>query len=347
MVEEKYTRLRCIVRSLCILAVLALSGCAALRPGSSAEGYIPASRGGSLYYHVVGQGPDTLLVLHDGPALDMNTVAPELRRLARRHTLIFYDQRGGGQSVVGDTPQVERPSSWMSHPLYLLQHVRDIETVRKHFGLRRVSLVGFGWGAGLAAVYASDRPEHLERLVLVDPIPPSREPYFPQTEARRNERLGPAGVARLDSLREVWASAEDVRAVCREYFHTLYSADVADPAFARRMRGTPCTASSEVLRRYPRTSEQTLRFLQAWRWQPMLSRITVPTLVIRGEEDPVPLEAARDWARSIPDARLLVVPGAGAFPHVERPGEFFPAVEEFLRGGWPRGLRSEGLPRQT
>lgn len=321
------------MRALCILAVLALTGCAAPRSAPPVtEGFIPAGRDVSLHYRVVGQGADTVIVLHDGPALDMNTVAPELRRLARSHTLVFYDQRGGGRTIMGEPAQAGSPTGWISHPLYLMQHVRDIDAVRKHFGLERVSLLGFGWGAGLAAVYASDRSAHLERLVLVDPIPPSREPYLPQAEARRKERLGPVGVARLDSLRGVWESAEDVREVCRAYFRTLYSAEVADPASVGRMRGTPCAAPPEVLRRYPRTAEQVLHFLQAWRWQPMLSRVTVPTLVVHGEEAPVAPEAARDWARSIPGARLLLVPGAGAFPHVERPGEFFPAVEEFLRG---------------
>ncbi|WP_309890623.1 hypothetical protein [Archangium sp.] len=50
-----------------------------------------------------------------------------------------------------------------------------------------------------------------------------------------------------------------------------------------------------------------------------------------------PLEGAREWAASIPGARLLAIPGAGHAPHLERPDLFFPAVDAFLAGGWPEG----------
>jgi pimeloyl-ACP methyl ester carboxylesterase len=44
----------------------------------------------------------------------------------------------------------------------------------------------------------------------------------------------------------------------------------------------------------------------------LLARITAPTLVIHGAEDPlVPVAAGIDTARSIPGAQLIVVPGMG------------------------------------
>ncbi len=61
------------------------------------------------------------------------------------------------------------------------------------------------------------------------------------------------------------------------------------------------------------------------------------TLVLHGEQDLFPLEGAREWAASIPGARLLTIPGAGHAPHLERPDLFFPAVDAFLAGGWPEG----------
>jgi len=41
----------------------------------------------------------------------------------------------------------------------------------------------------------------------------------------------------------------------------------------------------------------------------------------------------------MPNARLLVIPGAGHLAQEERPDIFFPAVEIFLRGGWPADAR--------
>jgi pimeloyl-ACP methyl ester carboxylesterase len=58
-------------------------------------------------------------------------------------------------------------------------------------------------------------------------------------------------------------------------------------------------------------------------------------LVLHGRKDPISLEAAEAWARGYPDARLLLFEDSGHLPHVEEPELFFPAVETFLKGGWP------------
>ncbi len=70
-------------------------------------------------------------------------------------------------------------------------------------------------------------------------------------------------------------------------------------------------------------------------YRPEAQRITAPTLVIHGEVDSIPLAASEAWTSAIPNARLLVLPTVGHFPHVEAPSAFFDAVETFLSGGWP------------
>ena len=57
---------------------------------------------------------------------------------------------------------------------------------------------------------------------------------------------------------------------------------------------------------------------------------TLPVLFVHGEESPLPVRGSRDTAALIPDAELVVVPGAGHFPWVERPGSVRDAVEPFL-----------------
>ena len=64
----------------------------------------------------------------------------------------------------------------------------------------------------------------------------------------------------------------------------------------------------------------------------LLPRITVPTLLIWGEQDArSPLSVARQFERSIRDAQLVVIPGAGHLSNLERPEEFNDAVREFCR----------------
>jgi 3-oxoadipate enol-lactonase len=58
----------------------------------------------------------------------------------------------------------------------------------------------------------------------------------------------------------------------------------------------------------------------------------LPALVLVGEEDVLaPPDAARRMATLIPGARLVVIPGAGHLPPVERPSETTAEIREFLR----------------
>ncbi len=64
---------------------------------------------------------------------------------------------------------------------------------------------------------------------------------------------------------------------------------------------------------------------------PMLGAITVPTLVIAGEEDAiVPVGEADALGRSIPRSRLVVLPGAGHLSNLEAPEQFSLALADFL-----------------
>jgi 3-oxoadipate enol-lactonase len=64
---------------------------------------------------------------------------------------------------------------------------------------------------------------------------------------------------------------------------------------------------------------------------PDLSRITAPTLVVAGSDDPTsPPADAEAIAGSIPEASLAVIEGAHHLANVERPVEFNRLLEEFL-----------------
>lgn len=62
------------------------------------------------------------------------------------------------------------------------------------------------------------------------------------------------------------------------------------------------------------------------------ARITCPTLVLHGEHDRVePADQAEGLAAAVPDAELLVIPGAGHMAQVDRPDIVGPAIAGFLR----------------
>ncbi len=57
----------------------------------------------------------------------------------------------------------------------------------------------------------------------------------------------------------------------------------------------------------------------------------MPTLLIWGDHDRMfPKEHALAYQRSIPAAKLLIVPECGHVPHIEKPDAFAAALEDFL-----------------
>jgi len=79
-------------------------------------------------------------------------------------------------------------------------------------------------------------------------------------------------------------------------------------------------------------------------WRPQAARISAPTLIVHGDKDPLPLAGSSEWTRALPRARLVVISGAGHYPHAERPEHFFPAAEAFLASGGGRERAEASAP---
>jgi pimeloyl-ACP methyl ester carboxylesterase len=105
---------------------------------------------------------------------------------------------------------------------------------------------------------------------------------------------------------------------------------LADPEQVPQFRGRPCDAPAAALRNVSTVSNETLASLGAFDLRAAIAAIEVPTLVVHGERDPMPLESAREWAQLLPNASLAVIPGSGHFPFVEQRPIFLQSVGRFL-----------------
>jgi proline iminopeptidase len=276
---------------------------------------------------VEGRGADTLVVLHGGPGLNLEGLRPDLAPLARRHTVIYFDQRGCGHSEMPDTLR-----------LTIDLMVKDLEAVRGAFRIDRMTLLGHSWGSGLAVLYAAQHPEHVARLILDAPVPPRPGTYLDQYNAGIAARLDSGETARRaasDSLQKV---ADDPYPPCRESSRLFLRGVAATPETASRIRGDLCAATAanlrwqSVLNRRVWGSFWDDTAKEGYDWRPLARGVSAPTLVIHGNRDPLPLAGSEEWARALPHARLVVITDAGHYLHAEQPEQFFPAVEAFLAG---------------
>ena len=65
----------------------------------SRDSIVELPTGVSLFTRTIGDG-SPVVVLHGGPGASHDYLRPGFDVLAERHSLIYYDQRGGGQSPV-------------------------------------------------------------------------------------------------------------------------------------------------------------------------------------------------------------------------------------------------------
>jgi proline iminopeptidase len=290
---------------------------------SAADRYITVASNVRVFVRDVGQGPP-VVVVNGGPGLDFNYLAPDLAPLAERHRVIYFDQRGSGRSTI-------------RNDVTAAQLVADLEAVRQGLGLSRMTLLGHSWGAGLAALYTAAHPTRVERLVLVDAIPP-RVATLRAFETQLATRLSADQREALQEAAEARAAATnvpDIIRACRTYWTILLPAYYADETAIRRSRGAYCDGPAEAQLNEARVRDSVLASLGQYDWRPELARIQAPALVIHGANDPVPFQSAQEWAGTLPRARMLVLQHAGHMSYVEEPAQFFQAVETFLTGRWP------------
>ncbi|MEV4266416.1 alpha/beta fold hydrolase [Kribbella sp. NPDC049584] len=122
-----------------------------------AESHVPLN-GTRHWVRTVGDlhAATPLVVLHGGPGgfiYDFEQLTgPALEQLG---PVVYYEQRGSGRS--------DRPSDG-EYSIPVL--VDDLEQLRRHLGVGRMTLLGISFGGELAAEYTVAYPLHVEKLIL-------------------------------------------------------------------------------------------------------------------------------------------------------------------------------------
>lgn len=285
---------------------------------------IPAG-GASLYARTIGQG-QPVIVLHGGPDFDHGYLLPDLDRLKDAFHLIYYDQRGRGRSADNVRPE----------DVTLASDVDDVDRVRQHFRLDAPALLGHSWGAVLALEYAVRYPTHVSHLILMNPAPVSTSDFALLRKAYL-EKLG----ADMDRQREIVASAayqagdpEAVAARYRIHFRPALKRREDYEKLMATMKAQFTSQGKEGIVKARAVEDQLMR--DTWQMAgydllPKLRTLRIPTLVITGDHDFIPVEVAEHIARSVPDAELVTIKDCGHFAYLECAGEVRNLLNDFFR----------------
>ena len=283
-------------------------------PPPRAEGFT-TSTAAPLYWARYGQekGPK-LVVLHGGPGADHCYMLPQMLHLGERYDLLFYDQRGGGRSK----SDARVPITWQTH-------VEDLGAVVTEFGLEPLSIVGYSWGAMLALLYTIEqrRNPHLvppARLALISPAPVTRE-YRRQFEAEFARRQQSPEIQKMrEELAASGLREKDPAAYRQRSFELGVAGYFADPRKASDL--TP-------FRVVARVQESVWESLGDFNLISNLEGIKIPSLVVHGRDDPIPLASSVEAARAL-GTNLVVLDECGHVPYVEQPERLFAALDTFL-----------------
>lgn len=297
------------------------------------DGYLTGADNAKLYYRVLGSAQDSIVVLHGGPGAGMYSILPSVKPLAQKHTLIFYDQRGGGRSELpADTSKLQSK-----------YFVEDLEAVRKYFNLKKMNIIAHSFGSILLAEYATKYPNRIKRVIFHGATGPRRSSMAKLFRAKAavdrtpDTTLTKRASELLQKLMD--GTASNPKETCLAY-EKVGRKLAALKGKKTNYKGTTCNASPEAIRYYySKTAQLTPQSFGNWDYTTSLQQVEAPMLVVYGKRDSLAIPTQREWVDAIPHSRLLLVPDAGKAAFSDNPNFTFLAVGTFLTGDWPEKVQ--------
>lgn len=264
-----------------------------------------------LYCRVVGEGPP-IVVLHGGPDFDHTYLLPELDRLADAFRLVYYDQRGRGRSAEGVA----------AGDVTIESEVADLDGLRRHLGLESAAVLGHSWGGALAMEYATRHPGRVSHLILMNSAPASGE----DVRAFREHLLRARPAGDVEAMRAIASNsgyrAGDIETEA-EYYRIHFRIALRRPEQVDEVVGRLRVHFTDEGVLLARAIEDRL-YDDTWNSEgydlvPRLRELDLPTLVLHGEDDFVPVALTARIAQAMPNGRLVVLPDCGHFAYLEAP----------------------------
>lgn len=263
-------------------------------------------RGIRVRYHEAGEGAPVLLV--HGLLTDHKLWLPVARILARSFRVIVPDLPGAGES--------EKPTR---HPFTRDALADTLCDLLAGVDAPRAHIAGHGIGGLVALTLAADRPEFVDRLVLVSTVAvPAEQPF--RTRLALMPFVGPF------VFKQVYGSA---------VVHGFFRGDVFAPGF--RYDRDLLDGWFEAFDS-PEARECQWRMLSRAQGDvsalgPRLPKVRSPSLVLWGDREPrAPITLGQRLAHELRDGRLELIANSGSAAPLEQPAATAEAIARHLSG---------------
>ena len=227
--------------------------------------------------------------------------------------------------IAATTASVEMPASTPFGTGATIYIPKSVRVSVHNTGLEPLSIVGYSWGAMLGLLYAIEQRRNpqlraLHRMALIDPAPLTRE-YRRQFEAEFARRQASPEIQKLrDELTASGLRERDPEAYRQRAFELGVAGYFSDPHKATDL--TP-------FRVVARVQDSVWESLGNFNLIRDLEGMRMPSIVIHGRDDPIPLASSSEAARAL-GTTFVVLDECGHVPYVEQPAKLFAALDPFL-----------------
>jgi len=188
--------------------------------------------------------------------------------------------------------------------------------------IKEATIIGHSWGALLGLLFAIQSPDRVARMLLVAPAPITAE--------GRSEYLDRLG-RRMTELEISNQQRELIQSDLRRCDPVAFRQRAFELSLAPYLKNPKHSYSIAPFQISHRVREAVWRSLGDYDLTDELSRLSVPTLVIHGQFDPIPLSSSQQIATLLA-SQLEVFEDSGHMPFFEEPERFAEIAEEFLSG---------------
>jgi 3-oxoadipate enol-lactonase len=255
--------------------------------------------GAEIYYEIHGHGPETILFSH-GLLMNGKMFKDQVDYFKARYRCIIYDHRGQGQSEVTE-------NGYDIESIY-----QDCVELINKLGLGPCHLVGLSMGGFVAMRIAARNSELLKSLILLET---SAEPE--PNKIKYNL---------LRTITKLFGVSAVVNKVMPILFGNSFLTDPDRKDLVQAWR-------NEILSNKKTITKAVKGVIDREGILNELDNIHAPTLVIVGDEDvATPAEKSKNIKLKIPQARFVVIKGAGHSSAIEEPLQVIDVIEVFLNG---------------